>query len=346
MEEYKRGKTVKKKASPTMELTSSGADILDLALGGGVPWGKIINIVGDKSTGKTLIVCELIYRAIQKYKETLTWKYDDSEAGFSFDTKAIWGFELPDEDNNSETVEDFISNVRKSLDGHLGTNNKFIYVLDSLDGLSSEAEIKRAADREAARDSGKEEKGSYKMEKAKLLSEFFRLLKSDIKDSNCLLIIISQIRDKIGVTFGKKTTRTGGRALDFYASQVIELAEVEKLDETVEGNSRKTGVSIRANVTKNKVGKPFRQADFKILFDLGIDNVDSNLCFLFDLTTPAGRTSKKIKVDWDGEEFTSRKKLIAYIEENDQEEELKKLCVDKWDRIELAVSPKDRKKKI
>ena len=75
-----------KVVAPVVELTSTGSDLLDLVAGGGVPWGKMVNIVGDKSTGKTLLMSELIACAHSKYGERLRWHYDDAEAGYSFNS--------------------------------------------------------------------------------------------------------------------------------------------------------------------------------------------------------------------------------------------------------------------
>ena len=130
--EYKRGqpKTVERSTNPTVELISSGSDLLDLALGGGFPLGKVINVIGDKSSGKTLLICEAIARAYVKYKEKIHVDYDDTEAGFSFDTQEIWGFTMPvlvdskKEDDCSETVEDLISSVKKRLNPFLKSSPK------------------------------------------------------------------------------------------------------------------------------------------------------------------------------------------------------------------------------
>lgn len=345
-----RVKLIEPKTNPTVELISSGSDLLDCALGGGFPLGKVINVIGDKSSGKTLLICEAIAKAYKKYNEDIKVFYDDTEAGFSFDTEEIWGYKMPvlssedGEDDCSETVEDLISSVKKRLKPYLKSKTPCVYIVDSLDGLTSESEIEHADNREKARENGTKQTGTYGTQKAKLLSEFFRLVKNDLKDSNCLLIVISQIRDKIGVTFGKRTTRSGGRALDFYCSQIIELAEVEKLENTVQSIKRKVGVRIRANVAKNKIAKPFRQAEFQILFDYGVDNIDSNLCFLFDLLTDTGKTKKRVDIEWDDQKFTDRSKLIAYIEENDQEEILLKAVKEKWNTIEDSFKPNRKRK--
>src|SRR5206468_8961680 len=98
--------------------------------------------------------------------------------------------------------------------------------------------------------------GSYGANKAKKMGELFRRLVADLEEANVLLIVVSQLRDKIGVMFGEKQTRTGGRALDFYASHIVWLAEIGKIKKTIQKVERVIGVNVRARVKKNKVGLP------------------------------------------------------------------------------------------
>lgn len=322
-------KNKKEKKMEIEKFISSGSTLLDLALGGGFPAGKIINIVGDKSTGKTLLAIE----TIAKNRKKIKWFYDDSEAGFSFDTRNMYGFDMNVSNNCSFTIEDFEKNISKQLK-ELKENKTLVYVLDCFDSLTSEAEIKRH-EKES-------EKGSYKVEKTKILSEFFRLTRQKIKNKNCILIIISQVRMNIGIMFGEKYTRTGGKALDHYSSQIIWLAETEKHKR----KDRVTGVTVKVKVKKNKVGLPFRECFVDILFDYGIDDISSNLCFLYDLKTPTGKMKSKEKIEWiDGNKYSLRK-LIKHIEENNLEEDLKKEVIKKWDDIENSVSSKERKNKF
>src|SRR5262249_54440053 len=122
------------------------------------------------------------------------------------------------------------------------------YILDSLDALSDEAEKARAID-----------EGTYAMNKAKQMSALFRRLCQEMAQYNCTLAVISQVRDNIGVTFGDAYTRSGGKALDFYCSQIVWLAQTGKIARTVKGIERIVGVDIKAKVKKNKVGLPFRE---------------------------------------------------------------------------------------
>src|SRR5262249_40710237 len=146
-----------------------------------------------------------------------------------------------------------------------------LYILDSLDALSDEAELEKF---QAALD-GKDVAGSYGTGKAKKMSEMFRLLTQDAEATGCSLGIISQIRDKIGVSFGETKTRSGGHALDFYCSQVLWLTEIGKLERSAYNQKRVVGVSVRSKNKKCKVGSPFRECDYDILFGYGIDDENS-----------------------------------------------------------------------
>jgi recombination protein RecA len=332
-----------KKKKEIVSLINSGCTVLDLALGGGLPFGKIINIVGDNSSGKTLLSIEMIAQARSILGDKLKWFYDDAESGFSFNTENMYGFPIiDDKEEMSHTVEDFDTNLDKQM-SLLKKDEKLIYVLDTLDGLSSEAEIKKAEAMKKARRKGKadEEKGSYNLEKQKAMSALFRLKSQAIKKSNCLLIIISQVRLNIGVMFGNKYSRTGGKALDFYAAQIIWLAEVEKKLK----KKRAVGITIKAKITKNKIGKPFRECFIDILFDYGVDDISSNLIFYYDLRTEKGKLKEKTTDNkWGKKEYTLRA-LVKKIESENSESKLKNLVVEKWQEIEEQISSKDRKRK-
>lgn len=334
----------KKKITENKKVVSTGITLLDLVLGGGWPIGTINNIVGDKSSGKTYLTIETIVHAMKKvFKRKLDWYYDDAEGGFSFDTSAMYGVQIiPDEQVPSTTVEDFAGNLKYQIN-NLEEGNFLIYALDSLDGLSSEAERKRDVERQKALEAGKEyDKGTYAMEKQKFMSEFFRLRASELKHKPAVLLIISQVRQNINaMMFGEKYVRSGGKALDFYCSTILWLAEVEKKKK----KDRVIGITIKARTKKAKIATPFRECFLDLIFDYGIDNVGSNISYLYDLRTPQGKEKEgKTKLDWDGNEFT-KQKLISYIEENNLEDELAERVVQKWNAIEEAISSKTRKNK-
>lgn len=321
----------------------TGCTLIDLVTCGGYQAGKIINIVGDTSTGKTYLAIECIASAKQKFGKKLKWFYDNSESGFSFDTNVMYGFDVLTEamqKNRSVTVEDFSVNLHKQLKS-LKSDEYLIYVLDSLDGLSSEAERKRDKERIKAAEADKDyDKGTYAMEKQKYLSEFFRLRSAEIEDKNCLLIVISQVRHNIGVMFGEQYKRSGGKALDFYAHICLWLAVVEKIKK----KNRMVAVTIKAKTKKAKISKPFRECFFDLIFDYGIDDIGSNIDFLYDLRTCTGnRSIKKEKVEWEGTEYT-RDALIKHIEENNLELQLEEKTITKWNDIEKEIAT-DRKSK-
>jgi recombination protein RecA len=311
----------------------SGSTLLDLVLGGGWSLGSVVNIVGDRSSGKTLLAIEATANYamhIPKVKLSNAIRYSEAEFAFDEGYANTLGFPLGvhtiPEEQAPRTVEEF----HNDLKSFLSTCDKKLpnlYVQDSLDALSDEAELKRDID-----------KGSYGAEKAKFLSKLFRLLAGDVQMSNCTLFVISQIRDKIGVMFGEKHTRSGGRALEFYASQIVWLTELGKITRTVKGVKRVTGVQVRARAKKNKVGIPFRECEFNILFGWGVDDETSMLEWLLDTKTPIPYKESDYK-----NEIASARSRVDRKTLTEINLELKKLTVDRWMEIERSLEVKMRK---
>jgi len=287
----------------------TGCTLLDLVVGGsrgrmGYPAGRFVNIVGDKSAGKSFLCTELIAAAYHSLpKKQFKWVYDDCEAGYSFNTMDMYGFDIMGDAEPSATVEEAfvnIANFAESLKGdQIG-----IYVLDSLDGLTSDEQDEQdeqAAARIKTVNAGKAyEKGTYGMGKPKYLSrEFFPQLCSMIQDKNILVVIVSQVRENIDPFSFEKYKRNGGKAMDFYAHTVLWLASLKKIKK----KDRPIGVVVKAKTTKSKTPRPFREGVFSILFDYGVDNIGSNLDYLYELRTPGGDLSPASKaVAWGGGE--------------------------------------------
>lgn len=247
--------------NPHIAFISSGCKLLDLALGGGWAENRIFNIVGDKSTGKTLLCIEAAANFVMKYDQGEV-KYREAEQ--AFDEKYAEALGMPMQnvdfgDTPLDTVEDLFDDLNDVIKRK--RKGPVLYLCDSLDALSDRAEMDRDMD-----------KGSYGAEKAKKLSQMFRRLVRDMGRTNITLGIVSQVRDKIGAMFGRKTTRSGGRALDFYASQVLYLAHIGIVKKNVSGIRRATGVRIKAHVDKNKVSLAYREAEFNIKFGYGVDD--------------------------------------------------------------------------
>ena len=240
-----------------------GCTLLDKVIGGnkgvfGIPAGKFINIVGDKSAGKTFLSNEFIAWSHYNIGKKFRWVYDDCESGYSFDTESMYGFEIMPQDEkkrvHSENVEECFCNISKFAN-ELGKNECGIYVVDSLDGLTSYEDDERAEERKKQFEEGKGAKltGTYAMSKQKYLSkEFFPQLCSEIEQKNILVIIISQIREKIDAMSFEKYSRSGGKAMDFYAHSVLWLAGTKKIlrKKTAVGNV------VKAN-NKCKTPRPF-----------------------------------------------------------------------------------------
>lgn len=255
------------KRESTLEFITTGCAILDCVLGGGWPLGRIANVVGDKSTGKTLLGIEATANFARQYPKGFI-RYNEVEAAFDRPYAQALGLPIDRVDfaENCFTVEDFYTDLKKAIERSKKEEQPGLYILDSLDALSDRAELESDID-----------KGTYGAAKAKKMSELFRRLVQQAAQSKLSIIIISQVRDAIGVTFGDKKTRSGGHALDFYASQVVYLAHLKSLTRTIKGVIRPTGVRIRAKVKKNKINLPQRECEFDIRFGFGIDDIAANL---------------------------------------------------------------------
>ncbi|MBP5422668.1 MAG: hypothetical protein J6Y78_09525 [Paludibacteraceae bacterium] len=280
---------------------TNGCKLIDLVTGGakgqyGYPAGRIINICGDKSTGKTFLCNEIIANAHYKYGDKFKWMYADCERGYSFDTQNLYGFDIHDENSDApENVEQAYYCIRKFAE-NLEDDEFGVYVLDSLDALTSDEQDKRADERVATMDKGKEfDKGSYGMGKAKYLSqEFFPQLCKILENKNILLIIVSQIRDNTDMFSFEKYSRSGGKALDFYCYMVIWLATAKKM--TIEKGEQKAtiGGTNKLKVTKGKVPRPFRECFYTYLYDYGIDSIATGVDYLFDVRTKTGDISAPV----------------------------------------------------
>ena len=167
------------------------------------------------------------------------------------------------------TVENFFDSLNTTEDAV--TDEQSLYILDSLDALSNKAEMESDI---AA--------GSYGMSLPKKMSELFRRLNARVAAKKMHLMVVSQIRDNI-ITFGHgpKYKRSGGHALDFYASQVVWLETPKEIKRTIDKEERPIGVEINAYVDKNKVSLPFRECKLKIMFEMGVDDLWGNLEYLF-----------------------------------------------------------------
>lgn len=257
-----------------LQFIDSGCGLLNCVLGGGWPLGRVSNIVGDESTGKTLLAIEGMANFRRQFPKGRMF-YRESESAFDEVYASALGMpvdhiDFVDPDKDFNTVEEFYEDLKRCADICRRKDVPGYYVLDSLDALSSKDEVGRDFN-----------EGSYDTKKAKQMGKAFRLMVREVAVSNMHLQIVSQTRDFIGITFGgPKKTRSGGRALDFYSSQNLWLSQRARVKQTVKGIERVVGVHIRAQMKKSKIALPYRECDFTILFGHGIDSLASSLDWL------------------------------------------------------------------
>ena len=320
-----------------IDFIHSGCALLDCVIGGGWPLGRISNIVGDKSSGKTLLAIEACTNFKQEYDSGRIY-YLEAEAAFDKDYAQALGMPTNAIDfiDCENTIEALFEELERVIKDHKESKIPGLFVVDSLDALSDRAELERKID-----------EGSFGANKPKKLSELFRRLTAEIEHTDIHLMVISQIRDNIGVMFGSKHTRSGGKALDFYASQVLWLAEAKKLKKTIKGIERIIGVQVKANCKKNKVGLPYRECTFPILFGYGIDDTVAHLEFL----TSAKATEKIADITGSDSALDAKKlaPVVRKIRSLDTatirtiRQKLDKVVIETWQEIEKDFIPEHSK---
>ncbi len=330
----------------TLELVSTGSTLLNLAgsdtWAGGFGQGKLVNIIGDSHSGKTLLALSVLAEAARDDKfDNHRLIYDDVEAALEFDLNHLFGsgisdrIESPTEDEDGEpdsshTIEDLQSNISRALK----QGDPFIYVLDSLDALTSLEDIKKAEEQEKAREKGKEAIGRYGVAKAKQMSQMLRKIIRDIKKTNSTLIIISQVRENLNPAAFAKKYRAGGKALKFYCTHEIWLAVVGKIKK----KDRIIGSEVKAKITKNKITGKVREIEFSMFNDYGIDDIGSCIDFLTSETGGEYWSMKKqtiLATDFDFQ--GTRASLIKFIEENGREKKLARITGKVWNQIEDSL---------
>lgn len=248
--------------------------------------------------------------------------------GMPVDCIDFCGDSLPD-----FTIEAWYEHLSDVITKITKTDQPCLYIVDSLDALSDRAEKERAID-----------KGTYGAAKPKLVGELFRRLVKEIERTRMHLMIISQLRDKIGVMFGDKTTRTGGRAMDFYASQILWLAQIKKLEKTIRKQKRTYGTVVKAKCKKNKVGLPFRECEFPILFGYGIDDITSMITWLETLGDKDEILAIIKKPSYRSvDEVAENIKNLSKTEKLRVLNELQTLVIDEWEQIETNFLPTTQK---
>lgn len=277
-----------------VETIPSGALTLDLALGGGLPKGRVIEIYGPESSGKTTVA---LHAVAEVQKNGGIAAYVDAEHALDPTYAAALGVDI---NNLLISQPDTGESALEIVDQLVRSAAVDVVVIDSVAALVPRAEIEG------------EMGDSHLGLQARLMSQALRKITGNIGKSGCTVIFINQLRQKIGVTYGSPETTTGGNALKFYASVRLDIRRIQ----TLKKGTEEFGNRVKVKVAKNKVAPPFRIAEFDIIFGKGV----STLGCVVDLAEETGvLTRKGAWYSYNGDNISQgRDNAIKYLEENPQ----------------------------
>jgi recombination protein RecA len=291
-----------------VETVSTGALTLDLALGGGLPKGRVIEIYGPESSGKTTVALHAVAE-IQKTGGIAA--YIDAEHALDPTYAGALGVDIA---NLLISQPDTGESALEIVDQLVRSAAVDIVVIDSVAALVPRAEIEG------------EMGDTHVGLQARLMSQALRKITGNIGKSGCTVIFINQLRMKIGISYGNPETTTGGNALKYYASVRLDIRRIQ----TLKKGTEEFGNRVKVKVAKNKVAPPFRIAEFDIIFGKGVSTIGC----LVDLAEETGiLTRKGAWYSYKGDNISQgRDNAIKYVEERPElAEEIKKLVKEKLD---------------
>ncbi len=275
-----------------VETFPTGALTLDLALGGGYPKGRVVEVYGPESSGKTTLTLHAIAE-VQKRGGVAA--FVDAEHALDPVYAASVGVDI---ENLLVSQPDTGEMALEIVDQLVRSAAVDIVVVDSVAALTPRAEIEG--------EMGDLAVGSQ----ARLMSQAMRKITGNIGKSGCTVIFLNQLRQKIGVTYGNPETTTGGNALKFYASVRLDIRRIQ----TLKRGTEEYGIRAKVKVAKNKVAPPFRIAEFDILFGRGISTIGC----LLDLAEETGVVTRKgAWYSYEGDNIgQGRDNTITWLEQN------------------------------
>jgi len=345
------------------DLLSTGSTLLNLACtgdpSGGFLCGKYYFLVGDSASGKTFLSMTCFAEATinPRFKQHRLI-YDNIEDGMLMDLDTLFNEEVadrvepPSRNGDTPVYSDTIESFYYHLDDAIDDGRPFIYVLDSMDALDSEAADKKfglnkkafrkkqARQRGEASEGEKEEKvaGSYGDGKAKKNSEGMRKAMKGLRKTGSILIVLSQTRDDIGAQYAGTKTRAGGRALRFYATTEIWSSVAMQLKKNVNDIERKVGVRVKLAVRKNRITGKLADVETDIYPSFGIDDLGTCVDYLVEEGWWP-QPKQTINAKELGIEAT-RDKLIRVIEKRGAEKQVQAICGACWKAVDDACALK------
>lgn len=332
----------RKPKPPREKYLHSGSTLLNLICTDNTEWGykrgHYYLLAGSSGAGKTMFGhAALAEASIDRDLDDYDLYFDNAEDGALMDLSRFFGKRLaqrlkPPTRGISTSIEEFYFN----LDDLSQKGKPYIYLLDSMDALTSEEEVDKLRERKKAWGTSKKVSGSYGDSKAKKNSSGLRPIIPYLRDSKSLLLIIAQSRSNFDPMSYEKDTRSGGHALTFYATVELWFKKAGALKARAKGKEFKQGVRARITAKKNRESGKEWSVDVPIYWSLGIDDLGSMVDFLVEYKHWK-RAEKGEKVTADDLGFTGTKSaLIRLIEEQDRLEEVKSLVSGVWGEIRQA----------